>query len=99
MARELTLRNATADDAERVADVLNECTRHYFDRASSVEDALLRSRQADRQGSGHRHGAPLPLRRARARSRRRDADTDELGSRPRRGAPARVVGLCTRALL
>jgi mycothiol synthase len=72
MARELTLRNATVDEAELVAAVLNECTTHYFDRPSSVEDASARLRQSGSEGDavlafdesgrptgfGHLWGAP-----------------------------------------
>jgi mycothiol synthase len=68
----LTLRNATVDDAERVAEVLNECTSHYFGRPSSATDALSRLGQSpgegdallacDRAGSsvgfGHLWGTP-----------------------------------------
>src|SRR2546423_9673224 len=66
------LRNATVDDAELVAGVLNECTMHYFDRPSSAEDALARLRLGTREGDaalacdelgqplgfGHLWGAP-----------------------------------------
>lgn len=45
-----TLRNVTVDDAERVADVLNECTTHYFNRPSSVADVLARIRQSPGEG-------------------------------------------------
>lgn len=68
----LTVRNATVDDAEQVAPVLHECTTHYFNRPSSVEDARARLAQspcdgdallafdaADRPlGFGHLWGTP-----------------------------------------
>ena len=46
----VTLRNVTVDDAERVADVLNECTTHYLNRPSSVTDALARLGQSPGEG-------------------------------------------------
>jgi mycothiol synthase len=46
----VTLRSVTVDDAERVADVLNECTKHYFNRPSSVADALARIGQSPGEG-------------------------------------------------
>jgi mycothiol synthase len=46
----VTLRNVTVDDAERVADILNECTTHYFNRSSSAADALARLGQSPGEG-------------------------------------------------
>jgi mycothiol synthase len=46
----VTLSNVTVDDAERVAAVLNECTKHYFNRPSSVADARARLGQSPREG-------------------------------------------------
>ena len=41
------LRRASAADAERIAEVLDECTRHYLNRPSSRDDALGRLNQGD----------------------------------------------------
>jgi hypothetical protein len=40
MARKLTLRNAAVEDADRVASVLDDCTRYYLNRPTSAADAL-----------------------------------------------------------
>jgi mycothiol synthase len=50
MGGELTLRAATVDDAECVAEVLNECTTHYFNRPTSAADALARLGQSTGEG-------------------------------------------------
>ena len=36
----MTVRPATLDDADAVAEILDECTRRYFDRPSTVDDYL-----------------------------------------------------------
>jgi mycothiol synthase len=41
------LRRATLDDAGRIAEVLDECTRHFLNRPSSRDDALGRLSQGD----------------------------------------------------
>jgi mycothiol synthase len=46
MMRELTLRSASANDADCVASVLNECTTHYLNRPSSAVDASSRLAQS-----------------------------------------------------
>ena len=41
------LRRARPDDVGRIAEVLDECTRHYLGRPSSRDDALVRLRQGN----------------------------------------------------
>jgi mycothiol synthase len=43
----LTVRPATLDDAGAVAAVLDECTRHYFDRPSTIDDAVVRLQEGE----------------------------------------------------
>jgi mycothiol synthase len=43
----LTVRGATPDDADAVAAILDECTRRYFDRPSTVDDAVERLREGE----------------------------------------------------
>jgi mycothiol synthase len=43
----LTVRAATFDDADAVAEILDECTRLYFDRPSTVDDAVERLREGE----------------------------------------------------
>ena len=43
----LTVRAATLDDADAVAGILDECTRQYFGRPSTVDDAVERLREGE----------------------------------------------------
>jgi mycothiol synthase len=43
----LTVRPATLDDTDAVAEILDECTRRYFDRPSTVDDAVERLREGE----------------------------------------------------
>ena len=45
--RAVLLRTAGLEDADCVAEILDECTRHYLDRPSSRDDAVSRLKQSD----------------------------------------------------